>query len=153
MNPYFFIIAVSAVSLLFTFFLIRRIQKSSSGEGKQVGISQAVKEGAKSYLNRQFKTIGIVGAVLFIILWVIPDLGFKYAIGFLVGALASGVSGYIGMMISTTTNVKVTEAAKTGLKGALNLSFMGGSVTGFLVVGLGLISVAGFYFITKDRFF
>jgi K(+)-stimulated pyrophosphate-energized sodium pump len=143
-----FIILVSLFSLVFTYFLVRKIQKSPSGEGKQVGISMAIKEGAKSYLARQYKTISIVGAVLFVLLWIIFD--FKTAMGFLVGAVASGISGYIGMMVSTASNVKVTEAAKSGLKKALSLSFDGGSVTGFLVVGLGLLSVAGFYFITKD---
>ncbi len=145
-----FIIIVSLFSLLFTYFLIKKIQKVSSGEGKQVGISLAIKEGAKSYLVRQYKTIGIVGLVLFIILWIIPGFGLRAAMGFLVGAIASGISGYIGMMVSTSTNVKVTEAAKKGLKEALALSFQGGSVTGFLVVGLGLLSVAGFYFATGD---
>jgi K(+)-stimulated pyrophosphate-energized sodium pump len=144
----FFIILVSLFSLVFTYFLVRKIQKAPSGEGKQIGISMAIKEGAKSYLSRQYKTISMVGAVLFVLLWVVFD--FKTAMGFLVGAIASGLSGYIGMMVSTSTNVKVTEAAKKGLKEALALSFQGGSVTGFLVVGLGLLSVAGFYFITKD---
>jgi K(+)-stimulated pyrophosphate-energized sodium pump len=143
-----FIILVSLFSLVFTYFLVRKIQKAPSGEGKQIGISMAIKEGAKSYLARQYKTISMVGMVLFILLWIVFD--FKTAMGFLVGAIASGISGYIGMMVSTSTNVKVAEAAKKGLKEALTLSFQGGSVTGFLVVGLGLLSVAGFYFITKD---
>jgi K(+)-stimulated pyrophosphate-energized sodium pump len=144
----YFIIGVSLLSLLFTYFLVRKIQKSSAGEGKQIGISLAIKEGAKSYLSRQYKTISIVGIVLFIILWL--AFGFRTGLGFLVGALASGLSGYIGMMVSTSTNVKVTEAAKKGLKEALKMSFDGGSVTGFLVVGLGLLSVSLFYFLTKD---
>jgi K(+)-stimulated pyrophosphate-energized sodium pump len=144
-----FIILVSLLSLAFTYFLVRKIQKAPSGEGKQIGISMAIKEGAKSYLARQYKTISIVGAILFVLLWIVFR-DFKIPMGFLVGALASGFSGYIGMMVSTSTNVKVTEAAKKGLKEALALSFQGGSVTGFLVVGLGLLSVAGFYFITND---
>src|SRR4030042_453798 len=126
MSPYFFVILFSLLSSLFTFFLIRRIQRASSGEGKQVGISKAIKEGARSYLKRQYKTIGMVGAVLFIILWIF--LGFKTAGGFLVGATASGISGYIGMMVSTTSNVKVAEGAKKGLKEALHLAFTGGAV-------------------------
>jgi K(+)-stimulated pyrophosphate-energized sodium pump len=142
----FFIIIVSLLSLLFTYFLVLKIQKASAGEGKQIGISLAIKEGAKSYLTRQYKTISLVGGILFIILWIV--FGFKTGLGFLIGALASGLSGYIGMMVSTSTNVKVTEAAKKGLKEALALSFQGGSVTGFLVVGLGLLSVASFYFLS-----
>jgi K(+)-stimulated pyrophosphate-energized sodium pump len=145
---FYFPIVVSIFSLLFTFFLIRKINKASSGEGKQVGISLAIKEGAKSYLTRQYKTIAIVGVVLFILLWI--TLGFNYAFGFLIGAVGSGISGFVGMVVSTTANVTVTEAAKKGIKEALALSFEGGSVTGFLVVGLGLLSVTGFYFLTKD---
>jgi K(+)-stimulated pyrophosphate-energized sodium pump len=144
----YFVILVSVFSLLYTYFLVRKIQKAPDGEGKQIGISLAIKEGAKSYLGRQYKTIAIVGTALFILLLV--TFGLNTGMGFLVGAIASGISGYVGMMISTTTNVKVTQAAKKGLKEALSLSFQGGSVTGFLVVGLGLLSVAGFYFITKD---
>src|SRR4030042_5866508 len=90
----------------------------------------------------------MVGAVLFVILW--KFLGCKTAGGFLVGAVASGISGYIGMILSTTSNVKVAEGAKKGLKEALHLAFTGGAVTGFLVVGLGLLAVSSFYFITHD---
>jgi len=141
-------IIVSIFSLLFTYFLVKEINKFSSGEGKQVGISSAIKEGAKSYLARQYKTISIVALFLFIILWLV--LGFKTGLGFLVGALASAFCGFVGMMVSTSTNVKVAEAAKSGLKPALSLSFKGGAVTGLLVVSLGLLSVAAFYFLTQD---
>jgi len=141
-------VVVSIFSLLFTYFLVREINKSSSGEGKQVGISSAIKEGAKSYLARQYKTIGIVALILFIVLWL--TLGFKTGLGFLIGAAASALCGFVGMMVSTSTNVKVTEAAKTGLKPALSLSFKGGAVTGLMVVSLGLLSVTAFYFLTQD---
>jgi len=141
-------VVVSIFSLLFTYFLVREINKFSSGEGKQVGISSAIKEGAKSYLARQYKTIGIVALILFIVLWLI--LGFKTGLGFLIGAAASALCGFVGMMVSTSTNVKVTEAAKTGLKPALSLSFKGGAVTGLMVVSLGLLSVTAFYFLTQD---
>ena len=144
----YFPIIVSLLSLIFTFCLIKKIQKSPSGEGKQVGIAAAIKEGAKSYLARQYKTISMVALVLFVILWII--FGFKTGLGFLIGAAASAICGYVGMMVSTTSNVKVTEAAKTGLKEALSLSFRGGAVTGFLVVGLGLLTVSGFYFLFHD---
>ena len=89
-----------------------------------------------------------MSAILFIILWL--EFGFFTGLGFLIGAVASALSGYIGMMVSTSANVKVAEAAKSGLKKALALSFQGGSVTGFLVAGLALLAVSGFYFITKD---
>lgn len=113
-----------------------------------MGIASAIKEGARSYLIRQYKTVALVGAVLFLIVFF--ALGFKAALGFLVGAVASALSGIVGMLVSTISNVKVTEAAKKGLKESLSLSFRGGAVTGFLVVGLGLLAVAGFYLITKD---
>ena len=141
-------IIVSIFSLLFTYFLVREINKSSSGEGKQVGIASAIKEGAKSYLARQYKTVGIVALILFVILWLV--LGFKTGLGFLVGAASSAFCGFVGMMVSTSANVKVAEAAKTGLKPALSLSFKGGAVTGLLVVSLGLLSVAAFYLLTQD---
>ena len=141
-------IIVSVFSLIFTYFLTKEVNKYPSGEGKQAGIAAAIKEGAKAYLNRQYRTIGIVALFLFVILWL--ALGFKSGLGFLVGAAASAFCGFAGMMVSTSVNVKVTEAAKTGLKPALSLSFKGGAVTGFLVVGLGLFSVSLFYFLFSD---
>ncbi|MDO8424446.1 MAG: sodium-translocating pyrophosphatase [bacterium] len=144
----YFPIVVSLLSLLFTFFLIKKIQKASSGQGPQLGIASAIKEGARSYLLRQYKTVALVGAVLFFIILFV--FGPKTAIGFLVGAVASALAGVMGMLVSTTTNVKVAEAAKKGLKESLALSFEGGAVTGFLVVGMGLLAVTGFYLITKD---
>ncbi len=143
-----FPIAISIFSIVFAYFLIREVRKSPSGTGKMVEISQAIKEGAKAFLKRQYKTVVVVAAVLFFILWL--SLGFKIALGFLVGALASGISGFLGMMVSTQANLKVAEAAKSGLKPAFNLSVKGGSVTGFLVAGLGLLSVSLFYLLTND---
>jgi len=145
----FFPILISIFSIIFTFFLIQKINKNSSGTGKTIEIQQAIKEGARSYLARQYKTIAIVGGILFFLLWIL----FKNptpAFGFLVGAVFSALCGFIGMTISTSTNAKVAEAAKKGLKEAFSLSFQGGSVTGFLVVGLGLLAVSGFYAITHD---
>jgi len=143
-----FPIAISIFSIFFAYFLIREIKKSPSGTGKMVEISQAIKEGAMAFLKRQYKTVAIVAIILFFILWLF--LGIKIALGFLVGALASGISGFLGMMVSTQANLKVAEAAKSGLKPAFNLSVKGGSVTGFLVAGLGLLSVSVFYFLTND---
>ena len=141
-------IIVSIFSLVFAYFLIREIKKAPSGEGKQIEIQKAIKEGAKAFLKRQYKTVAIVAIFIFFILWI--TLGFKTGLGFLIGAFASGISGFVGMMISTQANLKVAEAAKKGLKEAFSLSFKGGSVTGFLVVGLGLLVVSGFYLLTKD---
>ena len=141
-------IIVSIFSLLFAYFLVQEINKASSGSGKMIEISQAIKEGALTFLKRQYRTCGLVAIVIFFLLLIF--LGIKIAIGFLIGAVASGLAGFLGMIVSTKANVKVAEAAKAGLKPALSLAFKGGSVTGFLVVGLGLFSVAGFYLITQD---
>ncbi|HUW72027.1 MAG TPA: sodium-translocating pyrophosphatase [Candidatus Humimicrobiaceae bacterium] len=144
----FFPTIVSVFSLFFACFLIRKVKKASSGSGKQIEIAQAIREGAIAFLKRQYKTCSIVGIFLFLLLWLI--LGWKMAFGFLIGASASGLAGLIGMMISTQANLKVTEAAKSGLKPAFDLSFKGGSVTGFLVVGLGLLVISGLYFLFND---
>ncbi|MFH1714413.1 MAG: sodium-translocating pyrophosphatase [Candidatus Nealsonbacteria bacterium] len=141
-------ISVSVFSLAFAFFLVKEIDKSSSGQGKMLEVAQAIREGANAFLKRQYRTIAVAAVLIFIILFFF--LGPKTALGFLIGALASALSGFIGMMVSTRANVKVAEAAKSGLKPALNLAFKGGSVTGFLVVGLGLLSVSLFYFLTND---
>jgi len=141
-------IIVSIFSLVFAYFLIREVRKASSGSGKQIEIAQAIRKGAIAFLKRQYQTCGIVAIFLFFLLWLV--LGLKVAFGFLVGAVASGLAGLIGMLISTQANLKVVEAAKSGLKPAFDLSFKGGSVTGFLVAGLGLLSVTGFYLLFQD---
>ena len=141
-------IIVSIFSLVFAYFLIREVRKAPSGTGKQIEISFAIREGAKAFLKREYKTIGIAAIFLFFLLWI--ALGFKVAIGFSIGAAASSLAGFLGMMVSTQANLKVAEAAKSELKSALDLSFKGGSITGFLVVGLGLLAVSLFYFLTQD---
>jgi len=141
-------LAVALFTLVFAGFLIQKIQRVSAGTGKMIAIANFIKEGAISYLKRQFKTVGIVALILFVILWL--SFGLTTGLGFLVGAFFSGLAGFIGMMISTKANVRVAEVAKHGLAAALKLSFQGGSVTGFLVVGLGLLAVTGFYMITND---
>jgi len=111
-------------------------------------IAHAIQEGAKAYLSRQYKTVAVVALVLFILIWLL--LGFTIAIGFVVGALASALSGFIGMSIAVRANVKTAEAAKSGLSKAFGIAFRGGAVTGFLVVGLALLSVTIFYWLTGD---
>lgn len=148
MNILFLPIIVSVFSLVFALFLIREIKKAPSGSSKMIEISLAIREGAMAFLKRQYKTVGLVAIFLFFILW--GFLGLRAGLGFLIGAIASALAGFIGMMVSTKTNSKVAEAAKSGLSPALNLAFKGGSVTGFLVVGLGLLAVSGFYLLTRD---
>jgi len=148
MSTLFFPIITSLFSLVFAYFLIREVRKAPSGSGKQIEVSLAIREGAIAFLKRQYKTVGLVAVFLFFLLWLI--FGFKTGFGFLIGALFSALAGFVGMMVSTQANLKVTEAAKKGLREAFNLAFKGGSVTGFLVTGLGLLAVSGFYFLFQD---
>jgi len=150
MSLIYYPIIVSVFAIAFVYFLAMQIKKSPVAGDKAIAITQAVQEGAMSYLKRQYKTISIVGIILFFILLVFPGLGWKIAVGFLIGAVLSGVSGFIGMIVSTQANTRVAEAAKKGLAKALDISFKGGLITGLMVVSLGLLAVSGYYFLTKD---
>lgn len=150
MQLIFYPIIVSLFALVYVAYLVMQIRKAPAADGKAVAITAAVQEGAMSYLKRQYKTISIVGIVLFLILLATPMFGWQIAIGFLLGAVLSGVSGFVGMLISTQTNTRVAESAKKGLEPALDMSFKGGLVTGLVVVALGLLSVSGYYYFTKD---
>lgn len=149
MNSYIiFAIVSSVIAIVYGALLARSIIRKPTGNEKMVEISSAIQAGAKAYLNRQYKTISVIGIILFAILWI--ALGFVSAIGFVVGAVLSALAGYIGMNVSVRTNVRTTEAARHGLSSALSLAFKGGSVTGLFVVGLALLGVSVFYAITKD---
>lgn len=141
-------LASSVISVLYGLFLIQWILKQPTGSGKMLEIAQAIQQGARAYLARQYKTITVVALLLFLLIGF--GLGWTMAAGFLVGAIFSGIAGYVGMTVATQANVRVAEAAKTGIRPALAIAFQGGSVTGLLVAGLGLLSVAGFYAYTKD---
>jgi K(+)-stimulated pyrophosphate-energized sodium pump len=134
---------VGAAGVLFAIIMAVIVKGAPAGNEKMQEIASAIKEGAIAYLNRQMKSMGIAGLIIFGI--IIAALGTKTAIGFLLGAVASFVAGYIGMRVSVIANVRTAEAAKGGLSKGLAMAFRGGAVTGMIVAGLALASVAGYY--------
>ncbi|MBU1448223.1 sodium-translocating pyrophosphatase, partial [Patescibacteria group bacterium] len=143
-----FALVAAAIALGWGAFLVRWVLKQPTGDGKMVEIAKAIQEGAQAYMKRQYRTIAVIGVIVFIGLWIL--LGRNVALGFAVGALLSSLAGYIGMSVSVRANVRTTEAAKKGMKEALDVAVKGGTVTGLFVVGLGLLGVAGFYGLTHD---
>jgi len=144
------ILASAILAVAYGGLLIRRILSLPAGNEKMQAIAQAIQTGAKAYLNRQYRTVGIAAAVIFILIGLIPQLGWITALAFLVGAGLSALTGYIGMFVSVRANVRTAEAARGGLAKALAVAVNGGTVTGLLVVGLALLGTAGFYFLFGD---
>ena len=141
-------ISAGGLAILYGIFSAQWIVKQSAGNEKMQQIAGFIQEGANAYMNRQYRTIGIVGLVLFILLSVYLDIA--TGIGFAIGAIFSALAGYIGMFVSVRANVRTAEAARIGVNPALNIAFKGGAITGLLVVGLGLFGVAGYYLILMN---
>ncbi len=147
-NALLFALVAAILAIGYSAVLIRWVLAKPQGDDKMQAIAKAIQEGASAYLRRQNKTAAIVAIVLAVLLfWY---LNATTAIGFLVGAVLSALSGYVGMQVSVRANVRTTEAAKSGLGSALNVAFRGGSVTGMMVVGMGLLGVAAFYAVTRN---
>jgi len=142
------IIACGALSILYAVFTIQSVMKSDAGNAKMQEIAGAIREGAQAYLNRQYQTIAVVGAVIFILAWIL--LGAPVAAGFLVGSVLSGLAGYIGMNVSVRANVRTAQAATVSLAKGLDIAFKSGAVTGMLVAGLALLGVAIYYYVLTE---
>ncbi|OIO48277.1 MAG: sodium-translocating pyrophosphatase [Parcubacteria group bacterium CG1_02_41_12] len=143
-----FSLAASIVAIIAGGVLAAWVLGRKTGNEKMQEIAKAIQEGSKAYMSRQYRTIAIVFVVIFFGL--VFGLNWNTALGFLVGAVFSGIAGYIGMSVAIRANIRTAHAASRGLNKAMNVAVRGGAVTGFLVVGLGLLGVSGFYALTKD---
>jgi K(+)-stimulated pyrophosphate-energized sodium pump len=151
-HPVLFALICSAAAIAYGIGLTVWLLKLPAGSERMQAIAKAIQEGASAYLRRQYQTIAIVAVVLFLGIGFWPDLGWGTAFGFMVGAVFSAAAGFIGMNVAVRANVRTAEAAKHGVAPALRVAFSAGSVTGLLVVGLGLLGVAGYYGILTEGF-
>ena len=140
-----FVIACGLLALAYGIWASRAVLAADAGTARMQEIAAAVQEGARAYLNRQYRTIALVGVAIFIIISLV--LSFTVGIGFLIGAVLSGAAGYTGMLISVRANVRTAAAARQGLDQGLSLAFRAGAVTGMLVAGFALLAVAGYYMV------
>ena len=151
-HPVAFALVSALIGIGFGIYFTWWLLKQPAGDARMQEIGRAIQEGAAAYLRRQYTTIALVAVLPFLLIGFYPELGWGTAIGFLVGAVLSAAAGFIGMNVAVRSNMRTAEAAKSGLRPALNVAFRAGSVTGLLVVGLGLLGVAGYYGILTEWF-